>query len=156
MPEPCCVSLSTSTHLPLTNLLPKGIKCRLSVSAVAVTLEGGRQQQISPSCCPFDFKREIALAPRTSENITVSGLDLRKLHHRQRNRAGLSACVKVFVFSQVQHKCCYLFRNECPLQILIPEKKKQFLIFVFLCIFKKKKPRGSQNIRKITRSQILC
>ncbi|KAK3757377.1 hypothetical protein RRG08_058234 [Elysia crispata] len=71
MPEPCCVSLSTSTHLPLTNLLPKGIKCRLSVSAVAVTLEGGRQQQISPSCCPFDFKREMALAPRTSENITV-------------------------------------------------------------------------------------
>ncbi|GFS08538.1 centrosomal protein of 192 kDa, partial [Elysia marginata] len=71
MPEPCCVSLSTAASLTVTNLLPRGIKCGFVVRAVTVTLDDGRRQNISPSRCPFDFKREITLAPRGSENIQV-------------------------------------------------------------------------------------
>ena len=73
MEEPCCVSLSTTSVLPLVNLVQRGIKCSLATTAVMVTLDG-RQQQINPAYSPFTFKREITLAAKTSESVTVSWL----------------------------------------------------------------------------------
>ncbi|GFN91039.1 centrosomal protein of 192 kda [Plakobranchus ocellatus] len=72
MSEVCCVSLSGTAHLPLTNLLPRGVKCQLAVVALAVSHGDGLPQQRLPlTHCPFDLKREVTLAPGTKQNVVV-------------------------------------------------------------------------------------